>query len=81
MITNEEEFVAIHNKAFRLTGNAGIPYPSNVFAKVFLALDDDEALELLEDRRQYYFPSFLRGDPQRWKLSELITEKGIEIRL
>lgn len=40
------------------------PYPADLFANVVIHADDVTARQLIDERRKYYFPDFLRGEPQ-----------------
>jgi hypothetical protein len=55
-----------------LTGKRWCPYPSELFMRTILwVVDDATAIRLIEKRRTFLFPEFLRSDPMQEELEEL----------
>jgi len=72
----------LHDRALdrieRLTGERWAPYPSPLFMQAVLVLPDAEALEFIRERRTYFFPQFLRGDPQEDRLWQALHLAAFE---
>lgn len=68
---NEEElYNNFHNRVETLTGDMWCPYPSTSFMMAILKTDDKTAIRLINTRRTFTFPIFLRGEPQLDDINE-----------
>jgi len=69
---DENLYDKFHDRCEKLTGDVWCPYPSDLFVRVVLQVDDDTAIRLIQERRNYHFGYFLGNDPQHEELSKLI---------
>lgn len=68
-----------HARVKKLTGEDWCPYPSNDFMLLVLAVPDNEAAQLIRERRGYLFPEFLFGEPQEMHMRGLAAKYEKEL--
>jgi hypothetical protein len=64
----------------KLTGERWVPYPGDLFVDVVMAVPDEVAVSLIEERRKYLFPQFMRREPQGKRLEALATEHNVTVQ-
>lgn len=69
---DNEKLRNFHEKVKELTGNAWCPYPNFMFIHVIMKVEDELAIELINERRKFLFPDFLSGEPQFIKLAKIL---------
>ena len=78
-ISNDKDRDELHERCERLTGNAWCPYPSYEFILATKLVDDARAVELINKRREFCFPSFFVGEPMEKEIYEIFREYGIVV--
>jgi hypothetical protein len=74
MINDEpfEGYQRFHERCLALTGDAWCPYPSEEFARAIAKADDQTAIKLINQRRQYTFANFLCNEPMAKEIAEIL---------